>query len=291
MKKLQKIVISTWGQKGKIWHGKLPEIIEELTKYWELSNIRPVENMSYNFVAKATQTKTPVVLKISCDNKLISNEYNALKHFNGHNSVRVLDINEALSAMLLEQAIPGNSLKQMDKEETINVFSRVATSISSLPSPDNTHYTHMSEWCEAIDRIKGNRIDIDLVEKAKTLKSTLLNSAKNEYLCHGDLHLENIIQHGEEWLAIDPKGVIGEMAFEAAAFDILTKEEIKNENSISSILLERTRRLSKSLEIEYKRLLEWFFLRSMISAQWFIEDNSDPNEMIKLSKNFYSLLT
>jgi len=28
-------------------------------------------------------------------------------------------------------------------------------------------------------------------------------------LLHGDLHQDNILSHGDDWLVIDPKGVIG----------------------------------------------------------------------------------
>lgn len=69
------------------------------------------------------------------------------------------------------------------------------------------------------------------VNKAKQLKSKLFDSVKHEYLCHGDLHLEKIILNKNEWLAIDPKGIIGEMAFEASAFDLLSNDELKDSST------------------------------------------------------------
>jgi len=35
---------------------------------------------------------------------------------------------------------------------------------------------------------------------------------------HGDLHHFNILSSGDRWLAIDPKGIIGEPEFEPAAY-------------------------------------------------------------------------
>ena len=95
METLIKNVTNTWGDKGKDWLNQLSSIIEPLSNHWSLTDIKPVNNMSYNYVALATQNNsTPVVLKICCDEQLIANEYKALKHFDGRGSIRVLDMNK-----------------------------------------------------------------------------------------------------------------------------------------------------------------------------------------------------
>ena len=81
MKKLEENALAVWGNKGKSWLGSLPEIIDHLASKWGLSEISPVSNMSYNYVAKATQKNQAVVLKISCDEEFIDSEFRALKHF------------------------------------------------------------------------------------------------------------------------------------------------------------------------------------------------------------------
>jgi streptomycin 6-kinase len=122
----------------------------------------------------------------------------------------------------------------------------------------------------------------------------LLSTAQQEYLCHGDLHLENILQHGSHWLAIDPKGIIGEMAFEAAAFDCLSPDELKDSQQVTSKIIDRVEKLAITLRIDFNRLLAWIFLRTIISAQWFIEDKGEPNESLDerltLAKHVYPIL-
>lgn len=140
-----------------------------------------------------------------------------------------------------------------------------------------------------MDRISDPRIDKHFI-KQQQLKEKLLNTVQDEYLCHGDLHLENIIQHGSNWLAIDPKGIMGEMAFEAAAFDILRPAEIKNNSTLSLIILDRVANLATALNIDFNRLLGWIFLRIIISAQWFIEDKANPSNSLVLAKQVYPLL-
>jgi streptomycin 6-kinase len=54
-----------------------------------------------------------------------------------------------------------------------------------------------------------------LLEEAETLFAELNASMAEPFLLHGDLHHENILAaEREPWLAIDPKGVVGEPARE-----------------------------------------------------------------------------
>lgn len=293
MSNLEKNVTNVWGNKGREWLKNLPNLIAELSAHWKLSDVTPVENMSYNYVATAKRHRnTPVVLKFSCDKALIEDEYRALKHFNGVGSIRVIDRYANHNAILLEQAIPGYLLKEnhpSNIEDTIKIYASVVKELASIPKLD-AEYTHAEKWCQAIDRIHDQRIKPQHIDKTKELRSYLLSSSDKEYLCHGDLHLENIIHHNKKWLSIDPKGILGEMAFEAAAFDLLDKSEWAESESIPHKINQRISLLANNLDIPEDRLLAWIFLRVIISVQWFIEDNGDPDETLKLADVFYPML-
>ena len=57
------------------------------------------------------------------------------------------------------------------------------------------------------------------MEKAETLFSELIESMSAPVLLHGDLHHYNILSAVRKpWLAIDPKGVVGEVEYEVGAF-------------------------------------------------------------------------
>jgi streptomycin 6-kinase len=293
MEKLIQNVTDTWGDNGRAWLNQLPAVIKSLSQHWSLTDINPVTNLSYNYVAKAIQNNiTPVVLKISCDAQLILDEYNALKHFAGAGSIQARDMSALHNAMLLEQAIPGQLLSEhhsINIEDTIAIYAGVVTKIAT-PQLTKNNYTHVRSWCAAIDRIKDRRIEKCHVQKAKELRTFLLSSVNNEYLCHGDLHLENIIVHGAEWLSIDPKGVIGEMAFEAAAFNFLDTSELFDSAMLQNKITARVAYLARALQIDNNRLLAWVFLRAIIAAQWFIEDNGDADAMLRLAAAVYPLV-
>jgi len=287
---LEKNVIRVWGDQGKTWIQKLPEIIINLTQYWQLNDVEPIDNMSYNYVAKAQKNdNTHVVLKISCDKQLIKDEYHALKNFNTNTSIKALDIYADQNALLLEQAIPGYLLKKIypkNVKSTIKIYAELVKALASQSCRPHG-FTHVKKWCGVIDRINDKRIKSEFIDEAKRLKDFLFSSIENEYLCHGDLHLENIIRHKNEWLIIDPKGIIGEIAFEAAAFDIIEKNEWSKHDNIKTIIINRVSLLANTLEINKDRLLAWIFLRTIISAQWFIEDNDSPNERLNLASALY----
>ena len=292
---LKKNVLNVWSDKGAAWLDQLPDTIEQLMDLWQLSDLTPVDNMSYNYVGfVTTQDKKPAVLKFSCDKALIEDEYKALKHFNGKGAIDVIAHNEQGNALLLERAVPGTLLKDHKNiciDETIQIYADVIKCLANHKNSDLNDFVHMSHWCKAIDRIKPGDIESVYVNKANDLRKHLLNTATHEFVCHGDLHLENILLHGNDWVIIDPKGIIGEIAFEAAAFDLLSDDEINQAHDIAQLLKQRIERLSVALDIDYQRLLSWVYLRTMISAQWFIEDNGDPSKMINLMKQLYLLIS
>ena len=292
MSQLEKNIANAFGDKGKKWLSSLDQTITSLQKHWSLTELEPVKNMSWNYVALAIQNNNPVVLKIGCDEQTIRSEYQALQHFAGHGAIKVIDIQNDYNSLLLEQAVPGHILKNhhpQKSQDTIHVYAEVIKKIASQPKSQHA-FQHVSQWCEVIDTIQDERIPKHFIITAKELRAALLQNLQNEYLCHGDLHLENIIQHKTNWLSIDPKGIIGDIAFEAAAFDLISDAELKDPSTASSKIIERINQLSTALELDSTRLLAWVFLRIMISIQWFIEDNGDPTRMLTAAHAVYPLL-
>lgn len=292
-KKFTENVQNTWGKAGEEWLLALPQIIAALSSYWRLSEIQPVNNMSYNYVAIAKQdNKSPYILKISCDEKLITQEAQCLQHFQGSGAIALLDTHAQYKALLLQQAIPGVSLKELfskDIHKAIVAYSQVVKALSKAQK-SQFYFDTVESWCEVFNKISTNHIPEHYVEKAKELKKFLFKNPQEVYVCHGDLHLDNILSQHDSWLAIDPKGVIGEMAFEAAAFDLVTEDELHNQPNVKEVMIQRIHALAQSLNIDYHRLLSWNYLRLILSAQWFVEDKGIPEMALKRANYIYMLL-
>ena len=288
MYKLAQNVVNIMGESGKIWLANLLNTVQMLTDYWKLSNLVPVDNMSFNYVAKAIcNPNQPVVLKIGFDTNVITAEKHALIYFDGNASIRLIDYNEKYNALLLEQAIPGTSLKSFypaNDEFVIDCYVDTMQRLHNKPLTNKHGFRHISDWLKILDEFKSDRLPRYLLEKAVNLKGTLLDSMEKEVLLHGDLHHDNILKNGESWLAIDPKGIMGETAFEVAAFDFIHNIELTNDLEVKKLFLKRIKIIAERSNLNAERIRDWVLVRLVLSAAWSIEDNGDPGLAIKLAK-------
>jgi streptomycin 6-kinase len=289
MKKLSENIENVFGNKGIEWLSNLPRLVDKLTAYWGLKDLVPVDNMTFNYVAKALSISNgPVVLKISCDTKSILEESQALVYFEGNASVKLIDYHKKLNALLLQQAIPGTTLKLIYPDQVEFVMDSYVNTMHKLHNkilPIKHGYRHISDWLKAIDKLNSNQLPEDILNKAINLKNSLLVSLGKEIFLHGDLHHDNIIKNNDQWLTIDPKGIIGEAEFEIAAFDFMYVTELSNEPNIKNIFESRVNLLAQKANLNAQRIKDWTFVRLILMAAWNLEDNCDASWAIKLAKN------
>lgn len=284
---LRKNIINKSGQRGQIWINNLPRVVSQLCSLWSLSETQPVSNMSWHYVATALHYKRePVVLKIGFDNDVVHSEYHALQYMRSEGIIEVLDYSQEFHAILMKQAIPGTTLNDspISPDKKMEIYAGILKNIADVPCHEKS-FEDSKSWFAAIDSIDNVRIPPEIVQKARHIRDDLFARKTNRYLCHGDLHMDNIIDAGDKWVAIDPKGVLGVSGFEAAAFDLCpTAEIIKiSNNELSDLVIEKSRMLSDKTDIILADLYKWIFLRVLLSACWFIEDGGDPSPMIRLT--------
>lgn len=291
MQELERNNVNLFGQAGKIWISNLPKIIDTLAIKWELSSIEPVTNMTWNYVAKAnSKLHGAVCIKSSIDKKLIADEIKALKHFSGPNVVKILDYDKESNALLLQQAIPGKSLKNIYPNNEKLVIANYADVIKGLNFATNQNHNafkHVRDWLKVFDRIDKNQLEEGLVDKAIKISNNLLARGDKEFVLHGDLHLDNIILDGANWITIDPKGIVGPIEFEIACFDFIDNDEISQELDIPQLFLERSRLLSHALKLNHSMLVDWVFVRLVLGTCWMIEDNNKDGMFLSRLKAIF----
>lgn len=200
------------GPSGK-WMKSLPPVLQTLSAQWDLSEVMPVKNMTWNYVAKAQSSRLgPVVIKICEDHKGFQDELKAIKHFSGHGMVKLLHENQEHHALLLEQLTPGDSLldlQHLDDTEIIRAYGSVVKKLSSAPAVHDQDFPHMRQWLEALDRADKAQFPRGMLNQVAQLKEKLLATSKNEMLLHGDLHHDNILKSGNGWRDIAKSCVWG----------------------------------------------------------------------------------
>lgn len=291
MEKLINNIENIGGNSGTSWLNTLPNKIDKLSKKWSLTHVLPFSNLTFGFVAAATQNTKPVVIKIAFDDIFMESEF--LKYNNGNGMVKILDVDIEQNALLLEKITPGITLKDFPTSlfhSKIKIYANIVNTIASVPSNNNSVFPSIESWCEALTKIDTTIVNKKISEKALQVVDYLLKTSKNIYLCHGDLHLENILQDNDKWIAIDPKGVIAEKEFEVTGFPLLSDDELFKKVNLAKRIMSRNHSLALQFQFNPQRLLAWFFIKYMLSIQWHIEDNTNYNKSLLIAEQIFSLL-
>jgi streptomycin 6-kinase len=92
-------------------------------------------------------------------------------------------------------------------------------------------------------------------------------------LLHGDLQHYNVLfDHERGWVAIDPKGVVGELEYEVGAL-LRNPFELPELYTNAAIFNRRLEILTDLLHLDHSRALNWARAQSVLSRIWTIEDS------------------
>ena len=180
----------------------------------------------------------------------------------------------------MQRAVPGSTLKDHfpdNDNETTKILCSAIKVLHKDDVPENHNFYFLSDLFKTLDQ----KLDIpdDILSKAKHLRDKLLSTTTKEVLLHGDLHHDNILKNGNGWLIIDPKGFIGDPAFEPAAYLCNPIPELLQENQPREIIENRINICSSELGIDSRRIADWLYAKSVLCWAWILEDNLDAGYM------------
>lgn len=295
---------STFGNEGRQLIADLPALIDECSQRWGLTDVQPVPNLSYNFVAFAKRGDDKVVLKIGVPNRELTSEMTALRLFNGEGACRLIDYDEQKGFLLLERLQPGVMLSTMeDDEEGTHIAADVMSKIwrSGLDQIDTrlfgrkerslrvtyNKFIQLSDWFDGLKRLRvlfnggTGPLNEKLVDRVEQSVKDFFKENHKPVLMHGDFHHFNILSSERGWLVIDPKGVIGPAAYEVGPLLINPWGDLLNGNNYRLMTERRIDILHEKLGFERERIREWGLAHAILSAWWGIEDNTGwENAMI-----------
>jgi len=276
-------IINIYGNKGKVWLTNLPELIKTLSLRFGLRNLTQASNCTYNYVLSGFQDESPIVLKLGLDFKGLAQEAFALKVFEGQGAIKLLA--EDSGMLLLQRAIPATSLKcyfPTNEPESIEIACSLMQRLHQAKIPQTHPCPHIKNWLEALN-MHWN-IPQKYMQKARKLSHQLLKTQGKDVFLHGDLHHNNILKNGNTWVAIDPKGVIGEPAYEIAAFILNPQPELLESSDSFEIIQKRILACGLLLNIPTQRILDFCFVRSVLGWVWALEDGCDASYFIQLTQ-------
>ncbi len=279
-------ILHIYKAKGTSWLAALPATTQKLASIWNLTDLVVAPNLSYNYVLFGKQNELPIVLKIGCDQAEMKKEMQALQAYNGNGCIRLLAVNLDHNALLIEQAHPGTTLKSLFPAQEMLAVQHAATVMRKLHAvavANLEEFPTIADWLKILHNKKYEPLFGNHLKKARELAEQLLKTQTQPVLLHGDLHHENILSMGDGWIAIDPKGVVGESAYEVGAFIRNPFPELLQQKNAAAIMQQRLELFSQLLRIEYQRLLTWSYVQAVLAACWAIDDGQ-PDPLMALAE-------
>lgn len=261
---------------------------EKVIQKWELKNVHLLSpDYPYVFKAQQMREQREVVVKLGVDPDLFKNEVDALQHYHGRSCVQIFDVDFEQSALLLELVHPGESLKQLfpfHDEKAVQACAKILEALHKVPAETGEKFSTLQDWFQFLKHKSCAILPKMQLDKARALAQELLDSSSTSVLLHGDLHHENILTssvHG--YVAIDPKGVLGDPAFDVAAFMRNPIPEILACEQPEKIIARRFELFSELLGFDLERLRAWTYVGAILACAWNIEDSLPHEELLDIA--------
>ena len=250
--------------------------VEERISEWNVHVEETLETES-SFVVFGRRGNQSVVLKVLRHPGDEWRSGEVLKAFAGNGTVRVYEYVDG--AVLLERLNPGIALSSLalnDRdEEATEILAGVIQRMSSTSASPSPGFATVKDWGKGFERYLASgdsQIPNYLVEQGRQIYFDLCASQRAVRLLHGDLHHYNVLfDRDRGWIAIDPKGVVGEIEYEIGAA-LRNPYERPELFTSPETIARRIKGFEVNLKLDADRTLAWAFSQAVLSAIWLVED-------------------
>ncbi len=217
---------------------------------------------------------TPAMLKIAVEEEERRGAA-VMVWWNGEGAARVLAHDG--DALLMECASGEASLVEMARNGRDDQASRILCAVAkTLHAPKGcpplSSVVPLSRWFETLAPAASRHGGI--LDKAAATARKLLAKPQEVVVLHGDIHHDNVLDAGPRgWLAIDPKGLIGERGFDFANIFCNPDAEIA---TAPGRLARQASVVAEAAGLERERLLKWILAYAGLSAGWTLGDGEWP---------------
>jgi streptomycin 6-kinase len=210
------------GEAARAWLARLPELFGELCARWGLRVTGDPMHGYMALVVPVLRGDARYALKVSWIDDETVNEAAVLALWNGGGAVRLLDVDDAAGALLLEWLDPRRRLAEADLSVAVPVAGRLLRRLA-IPVPAEwpaRPVPGLRQW--ALDlaaelprmwSATGRPFPRRLLDAAVEVATALAPRAGG-LLANRDMHYQNVLAgEREPWLVIDPKVMRGDAEF------------------------------------------------------------------------------
>jgi streptomycin 6-kinase len=254
------------------WLAELPRQMNDICSEWQLA----VDGQVMTGAAAAvlpvrTQDGDHAVLKLGWPHPEAEHEHLALRAWAGRGAVRLLRADPRRQVLLLERAEPGHDLHTLPILEACEVIAGLYPKLHgpTLPQLDRLS-AHAERWADELVHLRRTqRVPRRFVDQAISLASDFASDPQTDAgLIHSDLHFANVLAAAREpWLAIDPKPLTGEPAYEVAPVLWNRWDEAVATGDIRAAVLRRMFTLIDHADLDEDRVRAWVVVREMVNVR------------------------
>jgi streptomycin 6-kinase len=260
------------------WLARAPRLSDELIDEWRLRIDGPTMSGNCAMVIPVrTQEDRAGVLKITCPHWEAETEHLALRAWHGDGAVELWRADPHRFALLLERARSDRDLHALDVRAACEVVAGLYARLHRPPLPQPRRLSELcSEWSTRLPPLAGaNLISRRFVSQAdRLLRDFAADPTTDSALIHSDLHFFNVLAaEREPWLAIDPKPLSGDPAYEVAPLLWNRWEEAMSAESPRDALLDRLYTVVDVAGLDEDRVRDWVVVREVCNVLWTYEQH------------------
>jgi streptomycin 6-kinase len=260
------------------WLAGLPDLVDEMTRRWELTPERVVEpggRTSMTVLVRAADGE-PAALKLCAPvpGAEATLEDAALRRWNGFGAVRSLRCAPDAGALLLERLHGRTSLRSLPEAKAFLESLETARRLWVDPGPGHPFpsVAERTAGQAALLRSSAPPEVAPLAEAALEAREALLAdgaAGAERLLLHGDFRQGAVLAGDPErapWLAVGPEPVVGERAYDLARLVRDRLHDLVASAGAAAVTRRRLTRLADALEVDQERLRRWTLFRAVASG-------------------------
>jgi streptomycin 6-kinase len=234
---------------------------------------------------------TPAVLKLLKPGSDEAGAGAVLDYFGAEGAVRVHAWDDR--AQLLERLEAPDALIEMVRIGDDDAAARaIGEVVSRLHAPRTA--APPASLIPLDDRFRSlfaRQGSLPVLGRGATLAYGLLASSTGRAVLHGDIHHGNVLRRPDgAWAAIDPKGVLGEPAYDLAN-TICNPVSLPHIATSPERALRQAAILAETVGVDRTRLLAFAFAHACLSASWEMDEGGDPTFGLTMAEVLEPLVT
>lgn len=256
-----------------LWADRTDEVFERFLDAWRLEpvGLPSIVTRSSRLLPVETAEGVPAMLKVAFEAEERDGA-RIMTWWGGDGAARVLASDG--DALLIERATGERSLAEMasrggpEDDEASRVLCAAAARLHAARGTPPSGLVPLDRWFSGL--FPGAERHGGLLARCAGVARELLDTPTESVALHGDLHHGNVLDFGPRgWLAIDPKGLIGDRGFDHANMFCNPTRQIA---CAPGRLARQVAVVSEAAGLERGRLLGWILAWSGLSAIWMVED-------------------